>query len=101
MQEVRTVPVGGSLQSFTPGFPIAALQVNNSTASWLRVNEWWIPPFTFDWMHSFIPRTNRVTVASAIGPDGQAIIAQGTPATVIAHSTPQRNSNGIHYLSNP
>lgn len=101
MQEVRTVPLGGDLQSWVPGFPIRAIEISNASASWLNVNGWWVPPFTFGWMHSFTPALIRVNINSEVGPDGQAVIAQGDPAIAIAYDVPQRNSNGIHYLSNP
>lgn len=99
--QTRTFPAGGSLNSFAPGFPIRAVEVSNASASWLRVIDWYIPPFTFGWMHSFTPGMLRVTVQSVVGPDGQAIDPTGSPPIVIAYDETQRNSNGIHYLSNP
>lgn len=100
-QQTRTFAAGGSLQSFAPGFPIRAVEVSNASASWLLVVDWFIPPFTFGWMHSFTPGMLRVTVASVVGPQGEPIDPSGNPPIVIAYDIPQRNSNGIHYLSNP
>lgn len=99
--ETRTIAVGASLLSFAPSFRIRAVEVSNPTNGYLSVEGWYVPPFTFGWMHSFTPGMLRVNVTAVVGPDGTAIATTGNPVIVVAYDSVQRNSNGIHYLSNP
>lgn len=76
------VPAGGSADVALP-VPIGSVIVDNHTGSYLYIAAlgMFVPPLTIGWTQP-VGGVNAVHIASAVGPEGQAISTAGNPAIV-------------------
>lgn len=102
-----TIPVGVNLlgRMMAGGYPIANVQIDNLSGSWITINPggFIIPPYTLGWATNLYPPTNSIDVSFTQGPLGTPPAStSGNPINVALYDTYLGNETGTAYLpTNP